>query len=145
VLLPSSYNRVGVVFDASGKPSLMFADESLNNGSSPVFTGVLNYELDSKFHVLIGRTDQVNAILSKPSPADRDSPLSNVLDSSNNWVTLNPLTGLVSSAAVAEVPEVVVESWVNETDADAKAAIYRRAVSQARAFATSGVRDASNN
>ena len=141
---PSSFNRVGIAFDPAGKPTLMFADENLDNGAA-TFNGVAQFEIASKLQLLVGRTDQVNAVLSRPTEADRDAAFSNVLDPGNTWVTLNPQTGLITSSPVAAVNQAMVDAWTAaRTDAQ-RNQIYRNAVAQARSMSSRGVRDASNN
>ncbi len=141
---PSSFNRVGIAFDPTGKPTLMFADENLDSGAA-TFNGVAQFEITSKLQLLVGRTDQVNAVLSRPTEADRDATFSNVLDPGNTWVTLNPQTGLITSSPVAAVNQAMVDAWTAaRTDAQ-RNEIYRNAVAQARSMSSRGVRDASNN
>ena len=141
---PSSFNRIGIAFDPTGKPTVMFADENLDNGAA-TFNGVAQFEIASKLQLLVGRTDQVNAVLSRPTESDRDAAFSNVLDSGNTWVTLNPQTGLITSSPVAAVNQAMVDAWTAATTDAQRNLIYRNALAEARSMSSRGVRDASNN
>ncbi|MFK7737253.1 MAG: Tfp pilus assembly protein FimT/FimU [Pirellulaceae bacterium] len=101
---PLSYSRVGVLFDRTGKPSGMFIDEKLV-GTTTTLENFQQFTLDSKLYLMVGRTDQVIATdtVIKPAPEDRESILPNVLDPANSWISINPVTGLVSTVPVAAV------------------------------------------
>ncbi|MFN3190240.1 MAG: Tfp pilus assembly protein FimT/FimU [Aureliella sp.] len=114
-LSPSSYSRVGILFDRTGRPASLFLDEKYVPLASPgpaaeeVFQ---EFPIDNKLYLMVGRTDQVatnaNALLSKPAPEDREALLANIFDPANSWICINPQTGLVTTTPVTAIADATV-------------------------------------
>lgn len=134
----SSFSRVALVFDATGKPAGMFRDDKIVTPAGTT-TDFSSFGIPSKLYLMVGRTDQVLLgadALVVPADGETDQVRSNVLDPANTWISINPLTGLVSSSPVNGV-----------ADADLNAAVangnnYGSVVSIARTLANVGVNNA---
>lgn len=97
----------------------------------------------SLMHVLIGRTEQVATLLDPDDPqndlmkvADPDDPSSfnsNINDTNNTWLTVNPFTGAISSSGVQAGNEV-----------GNNLAAFLTRLQTARAFATYGITQSEN-
>ncbi|MCR9292221.1 MAG: prepilin-type N-terminal cleavage/methylation domain-containing protein [bacterium] len=136
---PASYSRIAIVFDPTGKPNGIFQDNRVvvqdGTGTRVALDDFAGLPLESKLYLLVGRTDQVNNTASRPAESDRETVLSNILDASNSWISINPLTGLVSSSPVYSVPDALVADFQSNN------ATYADIVNSARTFASVGVND----
>lgn len=142
-LSPRSYARVAIIFDASGKPQRILRDEkSIVVGQTTQtvpFTRVEELTLDAKIYLLVGRTDQVvsnvASSLVRPAEGERDEILPNILDPANSWVSINPLTGLITSSPVSAVSDNTILTAVNNNN-------YGLVVQESRTLASVGVNNA---
>lgn len=136
---PASYSRIAIVFDPTGKPNGIFQDNRVvvHDGTATrvAVDDFVGLPLQAKLYLLVGRTDQVNNTASRPAESDREIVLSNILDASNSWISINPLTGLVSSSPVYSVPDALVADFQSNN------ATYADIVNSARTFASVGVND----
>lgn len=134
----SSYSRVAIVFDPTGKPSGFFKDQKVKGASQsgPAEADFEGGDIGAKLYLMVGRTDQVTDDVVRPSPESRDTALSNILDPANSWISINPLTGLVTTAPVTNVPDQLIANYRNGN------ATYQDIVNSARTLASVGVNNA---
>ena len=108
-LKSGSYSRLGVLFSADGRLASVIAENNL--GGTKSFGG---NEATQVLHLLVGKSEQVATLTSTPNiyqrslPSDRDQFRSNVLDSSNIWISCNPFTGEVRTSQAAEVSDALI-------------------------------------
>ncbi len=143
----SSFSRVAIVFDETGRVSGMFRDDKIIGASGvPEPFGFTAFNVDSVLHLLVGKVDGVLIGVDSTQPgfrmadataADRDEELANILDPNNSWVSINPLTGQVKSSPVNRVSDATLSSAITNQS-------FAEVVTEARRLSTVGVRNAGN-
>lgn len=142
----SSFSRVGIVFDETGRVSGIFRDDKIIGSSGlPQPNGYYGFDANSVLHLLIGRSDQVlidpdsnneSAFrMARATNDDRDQVRANILDPNNAWISVNPLTGLITTSPVNQVADATLSAAVTNAD-------YAAVVSEARRLSTVGVNNA---
>lgn len=144
----SSYSRIAVLFSAEGRLSSVVVE---NNVAGTKFFG--GADASQVLNLMVGRTEQVMpgdlttemgrklALLTRTAPGDREEIKSNLLDTANTWISCNPFTGEVKSSPVAQVPDALLTTAVNDVTSTSGSASIAGVVAAARSLSTVGVRN----
>lgn len=158
---PADFSRLGIVFDSQGKVSYISYEDSntyrtTSNGALAPVRRWGSFDASSTVYLMVGRSEQV-----LPSfPEDASSvvalnnsytnaikllggdgvPPSNLMDSENVWITCNPFTGEVRSAAVGAIGEDELAAMRVAAGGD-NPALIERLMRHARRLAAAGMRN----
>jgi hypothetical protein len=92
------FGAIYIVFSPRGTLELAY----YQSRSSAGVPGVIRVLPNGIFHLLIGRTDQVDPLYDPTAPAKnvstRDNFKPNLMDPANVWVSINPYSGMIYSS-----------------------------------------------
>jgi hypothetical protein len=135
------FSRIGIVFNSQGRLAYIM-DESSQRAAPRIF-----YPAASILYLMIGRTDRVlpgfptsiAKLAALYDGAGGEFPTSNLLEPESIWVTCNPFTGEVKTAAISSVDPAALASTISNVTANPTTASIASVVAQTRALAASGV------
>lgn len=104
---PGDYGAVYIVFGPRGTVEIAYYQNQAISGGN-IVRGIVRVLPSGIFHLLVGRTDQVDPGFGTPTAmsaaSGREDFEPNVLDSANVWVSMNPYSGMIYSSKVLEGP-----------------------------------------
>lgn len=104
---PGDYGAVYIVFGPRGTVEIAYYQNQAISGGN-IIKGIVRVLPTGVFHLLVGRTDQVDPGYGTPQAmsavSGREDFRPNLLDTANIWVSMNPYSGMIYSSKLFEGP-----------------------------------------
>ena len=123
---PGDFSRVGILFSGQGIASGIICESSIGGVKVPV-----GFEVNQPLYLMVGRTEQVlpqetGDLRSRKLAAminSSEDELSNLMDTANRWLVINPYSGQIQSSPVSSVSASTLASTRADIITDARNAI----------------------